>query len=176
MFFEVHAHTESELRGSVYRNYSTKLSRTMSKRAIAVLSLKHFPKELPTWFLGWPIEFEENRSVSDVHVHRMYPFGIDVWKRSWYETGKNQLLWKWIWGVLEYLLLSQFSPDFSVSHDFSMTQKRREQLKKYWALRPMKLGRYLSAFSSTLRSPHFSIMKFPSWITDPEILQLWEKA
>ncbi len=52
MFLEVHVGAETELRASIFRNYNARLSRTMSKRAIAVLSLEHSPKELQTGFLG----------------------------------------------------------------------------------------------------------------------------
>lgn len=176
MFFEVHSEAVVHLRGSTFKTYKTKISRTANNRAIAILALKDFTEKIPTGFLWWIMEFEENPLISDIHIHRMYPFWIDVRKPSWYESGKDELLWKWIWWAIECILLSQFSADFSLSHDSTMTLARREQLKKYWAIRPKRLSIYIWNLSSALSSPHFKIIKFPDWITEPEILQLSEKV
>jgi hypothetical protein len=109
----------------------------------------------------------------------MYPLGFDLLRREWQEAGKTKLSGKGINWAVEYLFLSQFSTNFSVSHDRSMTQSRRGQLRSYWVLGKYHVGAYLQAFHRSLYSPHFRIVKFPSWITDEqktEFLQLGEKT
>lgn len=48
---------------------------------------------MPIGPLGY-MEFEEDQKISNVHIHRMYPFGTDPLNRKSLESGRAKLLRK----------------------------------------------------------------------------------
>ncbi len=97
---------------------------------------------------------------------------IHFQERPWWRN----LLRKWIAGALEYFIFSQFSEKkLEVLNSWNISALRWAWLRKRKIREYEPIGRYLLKLRSCLSSPSFRIVKFPPWITDPDILALWEQ-
>lgn len=174
MFFEVIHSSDSK---ECFR-YSTRLTRSLSDESIIAFKLK-VDWVLQEWNLGDAYFLE----IGDiVYVMRMFPFWYEITKWPEWITFKNwawraNLLWKWIAWAVEYFILSQFSNQaFLVHDDEEQSPLRRKQLEAYWTAQAWEsITNYLTFLRRAVFSSFFVIKKMPSWIMDPEILQLSEK-
>lgn len=178
MFFEV-VHTSDS---KEYFRYRTRLTRSVSDESIIAFRLK-VDWILHEWDL-WDAYFLQ--TGTDICIMRMFPFWYEIKKSSsgiifnnW--KWRSELLWKWIAGAFEYLILRQFSDRTLLVHDEEEQKSlRRAQLEKYWVKSSWEtIQSYLESFRRSLMSPYFKIEKMPSWIIDEqkaEILQLHKKG
>lgn len=185
MFFEVFedkiVHSPSEMREVSY-HYRTSLCAEPNQDALLTLDLQR-SLDLKEWKLG-DIEFL-SRSA-DISAACFFPFWHWIYKiRHWNNSGiifktapwRASLLRKWIAWFVEAILLMRYDPCNSVCKHFKgESVLREEQARKYGTTGRMVMREYLQLLQPALENnPNFKPVTFPSWINNPEILQLSEK-
>lgn len=171
MFLEVNKSRTKTCRlwkdvASVFIKYTTRLSRSISKRAVCVLELDN-----DTWLKTghlWNFSYNLLPMRNDIIISECAPFwgGIHLVRgkpvldsKQW----RSILLCKWIAGAIEFLLLYQEQElhwDFCVTHSPVKTDMREKQLTKYRLSRRLKIHNYLNRLKITVQwNPHFRVIK-----------------
>lgn len=171
MFFEVFDDPINTSGDITTKFYKTHLGYKQNPESIFALN---FISDwvLPVWNV-WYIEFVQSQSEKIITPTRVFPLW---WGRLCGAGLVSALEWKWISAATECVLMSATPENYRVKQSRDLLTPRRLQLQSYWIENTMNLGDYLGKIKRSLTSPHFRIVKFPPWITDPKILQLSEKV
>lgn len=145
--------------------YTTRISRALWSKATCALQVQN-----NTWLkVGklWVFSYELLPIRKDIRIIECAPFwwgihlaGKDVIldSRCW----RSVLLWKWIAGAIEFILLSREQEeywDFCVVHSSVMTDMREAQLRNYKLIRRLKLCYYLDRLKMTVHeNPNFKLI------------------
>jgi hypothetical protein len=182
MFLDIH---------EIYRDATdvsciTSLWHNKKSDSVASFSLGDWSNTFPETSCLWFMKFSLDRKTRIISPGFIHPFEqgrdeeFELWPVGRRFTGeyswKNPLLRKWIWSTIEAIIGLEF-PDYTL--DFkrwparSMSDERILQLDKYGAKHGMLASELYQKMLHT-DSSHFRIVKFPSWITGPVILQSQE--
>lgn len=148
----------------VWRTY---LSSMPSEWSDAVFSIDDFEYSCSAdiWYIILTVISESKRIIPSSY----FPFG--GWSQWWSRFACQDLRNKWIAGAIERLILDKFKW-YNLEQAQNRLSGRNNQLESYWLplWSPIPLYKYKKLLDRSLRSPHFRIVMFPSWITDPVIL------
>ncbi len=180
MFLEVLDYSLDPNQPKTKMSYKTQLSSHLHHEATLGLKLK-IDWLLQEWELGDLLFSLHDKTITTTRIFPFWKWILysDTWVRFEKDSWRSMLLWKWIAWAIEWLILYRFRElwkDFIVQRDYFDSALRTKQLSRYGLSFWESLNTYMNALHMSLYSPHFSVVRFPSWVTDPEILQLREKV